>query len=38
MTDIILSLIGAFQLMEFKNNISQIDFQQQQALLHMLRN
>ena len=37
-TNSVLSLIGAFKLMEFKNKICQIDFQQNQALLHILNN
>ena len=36
-TDSVLSLIGAFELMEFKNKISQIDFQQKQTSLHILK-
>ena len=36
-TDSVLSSIGAFELMEFKNKISQIDFQQKQTLLHILK-
>ena len=37
MTDSVLSSIGAFELMEFKNKISQIDFQQKQTLLQILK-
>ena len=34
----VLSSIGAFELMEFKNKISQIDFQQKQTSLDILKN
>ena len=36
-TDSILSSIGAYELMEFKGKISQIDFQQNQTSLHILK-
>ena len=36
-TDSVLSLIGDFELMEFKNKISQIEFQQKQTSLHILK-
>ena len=37
-SDSILSKIEAYGLMEFKGNISEIDFQQKQASLHILKN
>ena len=36
-TDFVFSSIGAFELMEFKNKISQIDFQQNQTSLHIFK-
>ena len=36
-SDSVLSSIGAFELMEFKNKISQINFQQKQTSLHILK-
>ena len=36
-TDSVLSSIGAFELMEFRNKISKIDFQQKQISLHILK-
>ena len=36
-TDFVLSSIGAFELMELKNNISINDFQQEQTSLHILK-
>ena len=36
-TDFVLSSIKAFEVMEFKNKISQIDFQQKQTSLHILK-
>ena len=36
-TDSVLSSIGAFELMEFRNKISKIDFQQKQTSLHILK-
>ena len=37
-TDSVLSSIGVFELIEFKNKISQIDFQQKQTSLDILNN
>ena len=37
-TDFVLRLIEAFELMEFNNKISQIDFQQKQTSLDILKN
>ena len=36
-TDSVLSSIGAFELIEFNNKISQIDFQQKQTSLYVLK-
>ena len=36
-TDSVLSSIGAFELIEFNNKISQIDFQQKQTSLYILK-
>ena len=36
-TDSILSSIGDFELMEFKNMISQLNFQHKQTSLHILK-
>ena len=36
-TDSVLSSIGVFELIEFKNKISQIDFQQKQTSLYILK-
>ena len=36
-TDSVLSLIKSLELMKFKNNISQLDFEQKQTSLHILK-
>ena len=36
-TDSVLSSIGSFELMEFKNNISQIDFKKKQTSIDILK-